>query len=493
MSHLKESKLIAIVKILSKKEFKELGIWLQSPWSQNNKHLYPFYEIIAASAPGFATDTLQKEQVFQVLFPKKKYNNRTFNNLISAFIKAVENYLSHLQFNQEKQQKQQLLGKAFLNRKRMDYFEESHQKLIEEITQKQAKNSEDYLLLKQLYHDLYFQTSTHHRYDPKNIFLEKCATNLDAYYLLERYNYLHEQAFRNKILKLPTQEKNKELAQLLHDLHQVVPLPAATLFEFRLKSNLVSHWSDYLHFKKLFLANHAELPFDLQQTFLFCCLNDVVDFNSKGEESAIEELYQWYLFGLKNDLLIQNDMITSITYNNIVLTACYVRQHDFLEHFIEDYGQRLPKKIQTIAKRWAKAQLQYVLGNYERVAKDLKDWRPKDPFFAIQAKATLLKANFKLLMEDATKLSLFNSYCLSYQQYIKRNKLYSKHRSTAYLKFIQIIRRLANLVHNHPTNDKWNRLLADIKNEPVLFGKNWLLTEIVLIMAGNRKEIDRKE
>jgi len=141
----------------------------------------------------------------------------------------------------------------------------------------------------------------------------------------------------------------------------------------------------------------------------------------------------------------------------------------------------LPKIIQSIAVQWAGAQLQYALGNYEITIETLKDWSPKDKFFAIQAKATLLKANFKLLMKDATRQTLFNSYCLSYEKYIKRNKLYSEHRSTSYLKFIQFIRKVAQLAHNNPTNQQWDNLINEIQKEKVIFGKNWLKTEITLI------------
>lgn len=493
MGALKESKLIEILSILSKKEFKELGPWLQSPWGSSNKHLFPFYQIIQQSAPKVGATTLQKEAVFKQLFPKKKYNNRTFNNLILAFTKEVENYLSHLQFKEEKQQKQLLLGKAFMSRKRIDYFEESHQKLIGQIEKKEEKSANDYLLLKQLYHELYFQASAHHRYDPDTLFLEQCMSNLDAYYLLERYSYLHEQVSREKILKLPINEKNEEIATFLGDLQDYLQLPVAGLYGFRIKTNLVHDWNDYLIFKRLFLTHHVKLPFDLQQTFLFCCLNDAVDFNSKGEESAIRELYDWYVFGLEHGLLLQNEMITSITYNNIVLTACYVQQHDFLAQFIEEYGQRLPKKIQTSAKRWANAQLQCALGNYDKVTEDLKDWKPKDKSFAIQAKATLLKANFKLYLEDPSLLNLFNSYCLSFEKYIKRNQLYSKHRSTAYLKFIQLIRRLAHLAYKEINDREWSKFLKEINNESVLFGKIWLVTEIALIRKERKQKKKRLE
>jgi len=99
--------------------------------------------------------------------------------------------------------------------------------------------------------------------------------------LLERYNYLHEQAFRNKILKLPKQETTIPIEDLVHHLQQVLSLPAAALFEFRLKTKLVNNWSDYLIFKELYKESYPHLPFVLQQSFLFYCINDVVDFNSK--------------------------------------------------------------------------------------------------------------------------------------------------------------------------------------------------------------------
>lgn len=487
MNHLDKSKLIRLLKLLSNKEFEEFEKWLNSPWCQKNKYFLPFFKIIRLAAPKFASVSLNKTLIFSLLYPAKNYDNRIFNNLILALAKEVERYLAHLQLQKDKLLQQQLLGKAFTAKKQIDLFEETNQKIIKDLETKANKSTTDYLLLSQLNHALYFQTSGHHRYQPETPTLEKTITYLNHFYLLESYGYLHEIHARAKILKLTEQLTSPNNHLLLTKLQAQLKLVPAHLYEFRLRTHLAATWSDYLAFKALYLNAFVQLHFSFQQSFLFYCINDVVDFSAKGQPEAIAELYEWYQLGLDHQLLMQDGMITGGTYNNVILTACHLEKHDFLLQFIETYTPKLPKTIRLQAKSWANAQVDYALGKYEVTIDALKDWIPDNKLYAIQTKITLLKANFKLILADSSHVERFQSYCLAFEKYIKRNQLYSVNRSTSFLKYIQYARKIALLCYKTPDTSKWKQLIKSIEEEKILFGKSWLLTEIELIRKGQNK------
>lgn len=474
-----DSKLIDLLKLLSKKEFNEFGDWLTSPWSHKNKYFLPFYEIIEKAQPKFNTPELAKHSVFKQLYgQKKKYHPGIFNNLILAFTRAVENYLAHLQLNQQETLAQQLTCQELLDRNNIDYFEENSYRLIKELEQKDGLSTFDYWTLHQLHLGIYFQPSTHYRYLPTAPDLVKGDHYLDIFYLLSKFKTLLEVKTRSQILKqIPPKSNTTTTEALANLLSTPLTLPEVELYQMRLQMEPLPDWQQYKKFKKYYKANFEKLHFSFQQIFLFSCINDAVALNSKGV-SAIKELLEWYQLGLKHGLLLQNGQLTAITFNNIILTACHEEDLQFLKDFIKKYQKKLPAKIRTTASKWATAHLNYAEGDYGLAISKLKDWLPTNPIYAIQVKATLLKANFKLSLEDDSHALHFESFCLAFEQYIRRNKVYSKDRSNAYLKCVLYCRKICKLFYTPSKNNKWSKLEKAIEKEVNLFGKDWLKGEI---------------
>lgn len=480
--HIANSKLIASLQLLSAKEFKELEYWLQSPWCKQHKKILLFYQILQKITPDYAPENLIKEDLCALLSKNKTINNKTFNNLLSEFTKQVESYLAHLHFQKNKTLQQRSLVTELLERKQVFYFEKSAQNLIQQLEKKTTKSAEDAFLLHQLYQQLYFQPSEHRRYQPKAEELSKSAIYLDTYYLLTKLKYAHENQSRVNILKEALHLEKEAETVYLFALQQKLKLPAAALYQFRLTKNTTTNWQDYLAFKDLYLNCFSQLHSSLQQVFLYCCINSVVALNSQGQPNTIQALFEWYQFGLQQGLLMQMDIISSITYNNIILTACHLNETAFLLDFVEVYQHKLPENIQKDALIWSKAHVAYILGDYETAVDTLKDATPEQTLYAIQIKSTLLKANFRWALVDATQGFRFNKYCLAFEKYIHRNDLYSKDRSIAILKYIQYTRRMVSLYHSTTEVKKWRQLLATIHTEPILFGKRWLKKEMERLM-----------
>ncbi len=481
MNHLDQSKLIQLLKLLSDKEFANLKIWLSSPWAKTNKYFIPFFNIIERTAPDFSAATLTKEKVYAQLYDNKKYNNKIFNNLLLLLTKEVENYLVQLQLRQEEDLKQQLLGKVLLAHNEVKLFEKTTQQSIKKLEKKIAKSAGDHLLLHQLNESLHFQASGHHRYKSEAPLLEQANTHLDAFYTLEKLRYLQEKAARTKILKTAPNEVDAALLALLNQLQIPLQLPVLTLYNQRLNQEKTLDVASYNSFKQVYLKLFPSLHFSFQQLFLFCCINDTLALNTRGYYLAMEELFGWYRLGLREKLLFQNDRITGGTYNNIILTACHLKEYTFLNQFIATYSAQLPEPIRDQAHLWAKEQLNYVLKNYGQVVTALNKWLPTNKVYVIQAKITLLKAHFKLAIADKSQLKSFESYCSAFEKYILRNQLYAKNKSISYLKFIQHTKKIVRLKYVGKKTQQWNSLLQVINNEAFLIGKQWLKAEIALL------------
>jgi hypothetical protein len=483
LKHLVNSKLIRLLKLLPPKSFNDFEYWLTAPWSQKNKYFIPFFKILAKAAPNFSCDSLQKEKVYITLYEKNKYDNKIFNNLLLALTKEVERYLAHLQLMQEQDLKQQLLGKVLSTHNELPLFETTTKQHIDRLEKKAAKSTTDHLLLYQLNEALHFQPSGHYRYQTMVPFLEQANLHLDAYFLLEKFKYLQEKVTRTHILQTNQLDidANTSLLALLNKIEVPLSIPAITLFKCRLNQKKTPDWNTYITFKKAYLSFFSSLHFSFQQLFLFCCINDTLALNTGGHSEAIKELFEWYQLGLNKKLLFQNGKITGGTYNNIILTACHDQKHGFLKDFIANYSKHLPEPIQAQASIWATQQLKYVLEDYTTVVTNLNQWLPSNKIYAIQAKITLLKAHYKLAINDNQQQKSFDSYCLAFERYILRNRLYAKNKRTSYLKYIQYAKKIVRLNYSTKGIQHWERLLTAIDKEPFLIGKQWLKKEIALL------------
>ena len=478
---LSNSKLILLLQTLSTKELKELKIWLSSPWSKKNKYYVPFFELLLSEAPSFSGEALVKKVIYKQLYKNKPYDNYIFNNLIRELSKEIQSYIAFLGVKQSSREQELVVRKFYLARNATDLYETLTSSINKKLDKQTGKSAEDYLYLNRLHQEIYFQASGHHRYKIDAPNLVAADEALDAFYLLEKYNYWHEAVARTKILKIEIHPLLTFDLPLLDRLQTRLRLDAIPLYQLRLQRNASLNWKIYLDFKKAFLKVFSNLSFFHQQSFLIFCINDVIQLEQMGHATALEDLLEWYQLGLSNDLLMEHGYLNENAFNNVILTASHLERADFLVGFIQEYGKKLPNTIKKDAYKWALAQLAFIQGDYPTVNKAFIDWLPKDKRYTIQAKITLLKANFKEALASKDLLKSFEDSCLAFEKYFHRNELYADDKNTSCLKFVQYARKIVHNKHNKISYKKWTTLIKAIEKEPLMLGKRWLKKEVDLI------------
>ncbi|MEM6318141.1 MAG: hypothetical protein AAF960_10755 [Bacteroidota bacterium] len=478
MENLASSKLVALAKILTPKEWKSLAYWLKAPWSKNEPQVLALYELLSPHYPGFKAKHLDKATLYQQLFPQKAYNNQQLNYLIRKFTEDLQAFLAHLKLQKDPAVQQDTLTELLLERQQIRYFEEAAFNMLTTLETKSAKSAEDFLRIFQIHQALHYQPSSHRRYGKANHHLRKANDALNEFFLLESYRHISEQSNRSSALNQPNFSVPPALTQYLAHLRkQYISMPAA-LYEFRLQRTNTD-WSTYLEFKQLFIKTRKQLPRSLQMDFLFMCINETVASVSKGQAGGLRELYQWYQWGIAENLLAQHNTITGITFNNVILTACHFDDIPLVEQFIKSYQNKLAPSLRKDAKRWATAHLAYVKGDFDTCIGLLEQQLPKQTIYTIQARLTLLKAHFKWVLADKSQGQRFQYYCLSLEQYFNRNSPYSAERTIATLRYIQYVKRIAKLSQSFSlTSKQITSLWTSIDNTPNLFGKAWLQKEL---------------
>lgn len=90
---MRDSILIALIRSLSAENLKEFKLYLESPFNRSQKKALRLFEILIKFYPEFDSDDLNKEYIYNKLFPGKTYNKNTLRNIIFDLTKSAEDFL----------------------------------------------------------------------------------------------------------------------------------------------------------------------------------------------------------------------------------------------------------------------------------------------------------------------------------------------------------------------------------------------------------------
>ena len=85
---------IELLKTLNQEELKKLKDYISSPYFNKSETLVKLYEIILKQAPDFNSRQLQKEKLYNKLYPGKKYNEQTIRSRMVELTALIKGYLT---------------------------------------------------------------------------------------------------------------------------------------------------------------------------------------------------------------------------------------------------------------------------------------------------------------------------------------------------------------------------------------------------------------
>jgi hypothetical protein len=88
-----KSKVIGIFKSFNTKELRLFGDFVTSPFFNKNEKLIKLYEELKKEYPGFKSRSFTKENVFQKIYPGKKYKDNELRRSFSGLLELCEKFL----------------------------------------------------------------------------------------------------------------------------------------------------------------------------------------------------------------------------------------------------------------------------------------------------------------------------------------------------------------------------------------------------------------
>ena len=471
--NMKNSKLIDLLKTFDSKELREFRDFVKSPFFNKNQELVLFYDYLKKIAPKFSEKKIDRNVVYQSLFPQKKYDDKHFKYLMSFLLKLAEKYVGLKAYQNQKLLPDFHILESFIDRNLEKHFQQNYQKAASQFNTPTKSNTNFYYhqyLLADISNQ-HFLSQKIRKYDTR---LQSASDYLDLFFLAKKLKYSCEILDRHQSISGEYSigmfdEISDYLESNNFDAH-----PTINIYYHILKilsSKNTGHFFEKL--KELLFDNFDDITKDEMQTMYFLTINFCVRKVRQGEKKYVEELLLLYEKGIETQILFDNEFLSPWTYKNVVKLGLGLNKFDWTENFIHKYNSSLPEPFQKDALQFNLADLYYYKNDLDKALEHLRNVEFSDIYYTLGAKVILLKIYFELNEQEAL-LSLLASFNI----YLKRNKLISNEIIQTYQNFVKIL----NILNRRKPKD-FEKLESLINDTPLLVSKNWLIKQFEKVVS----------
>jgi hypothetical protein len=481
------SQLLKICKNLSKSEFKELGRFVQSPCFNQKPEVEALYDYIAEHLGNTAlmpAVTFPKEKVFDILFPKQKYNDGLMRSTMHNLLKIIKLYLIQKELDQEETYAQILLARALRKRGFDDYFEKEIEIAFEKNKEQPFRNANFYLNeykvnLEKVEHN----RMTHRKGEiPYN----ELTVNLVGFFETELMRLgcaiLSSKAVSKRTYELPLlsetillfegkknnlmDESKTSLVQKLENTEGV----ASTIY-FNTYQALKTDNPLYFNDLKILLFTHLlNFPDTERREILLHAINFCIKKINNHESLYLNEYFELTQFGLENRILMENGILSKFTFKNAVTVALKLSKSEWVKEFIENYKQFLhPKERQTVYS-YNKAVYYFRTGDFTAAMPLLRQADFADTHADLDARCMLLQIYYETHAFDA-----LSSLLDSFSTFINRQKDIG-YQKDMYLNLIKCVKKI---IRGDMKNDTFKQqLIIEIDGTAYLAERDWLIKKL---------------
>jgi uncharacterized protein YihD (DUF1040 family) len=222
---------------------------------------------------------------------------------------------------------------------------------------------------------------------------------------------------------------------------------------------------------RLLIDFESEIAIKELRSVYYCLQNYCALQLNRGNTSFYQEMFNIYKIMIERNILPGEEDLKLGVYKNILTSGLIVKEFAWIENFIQQYTEKLPKEYRDNAENYNLAKVYFHKKEYEKVIEQLREVEYKELVYALGGKLMLLKTYFEL-KEQRPLDSLIDSFRI----YLRRNKLISKNVKQQYLNVLRFTKKLANLA---PYDKKGvQKVKEQIEACKALADKKWLIDKV---------------
>jgi hypothetical protein len=469
-----------LIKHLNKGEIKGLKLFLASPFHNKNKKLSELLNALI-SEPNIGDKGL-----FERIFKTEPYNKRWLYDAFSQLGSVVLRYVAIQRLEKDNTTWNTQVLKGFIDvedQKNAAAFAKhilkSHraQKIRDEVF---LKNSLD--LTSILYEDSAGKRTIP---DQDQDYLQKKMDDLDLFYFLSKIKSACEMYNRRNIVN---QEYRisfiAEIEDFIKDNNQLIEKSEA-LRIYLLVLKMVRDDDEHA-FQTLELHLNTgiiELSAPEQKDIYNHAQNFCIRRANKGNSNYLGTLFALYGLQIRNGIILQRGLISEWDYKTIVTLGLRQNKKDWTKEFIYAYKQYLKDSIKDNAFAFNLASFYYETNEQRKAIRTLLNVEFTDVYYNLGSRTLLLKVYFDLEDDEALE-----SQFISFNYFLKRNKLISIYQRNVHLNLIKFARSCYKLRVSKPKNansafkSKVSILQTRIDDCKEINNLNWLKSRVQLLL-----------
>lgn len=455
---------------MSAKELRELRKWVQSPAHNQRQDVMDLFEYLTSANNLHSQRALAKETVYAAVFPKQKYSDTVMRQVMHFLFKTVEDYLTYSETRSDVVRSQAMLARVYL-RKQLPRLFVKAMDTGRQLQQKQPFRNHLYFENEYLLEmENYAYQSGLSRTAPLN--LQEVSNANDVAYLA---NKLQLSCIMHSHQTVYNSEYDLQLLQtLLREIEaspSFLTIPAIAIYYYSYKA--ITHPEDKTHYQHLKnqITSHSQLfPDHEMRVILLLTINYCIGRINAGNTEFLRETFELYQQGLKDDIFLENGLLSRFTYNNIVIAGLNLREFKWVEQFIHEYSPYLDSKHREAQVHTNLARLYYEKKDYKTAMELLVQADYDDILLTLVAKTMLLKIYCEL-----DEINALDSLLASMRTYLRRKKVMGYHQAN----YRNIIRFTGKVMRVKPYDqEQQNKLKAEIEAATPLTERTWLLTQL---------------
>ncbi len=468
---MEKSLLLQVLRSCSKKEFRELRKWLHSPMHNQRQDVVRLFDYLLEDNHLYKDDFLQKEIVYRWVFGKETFDDAKLRQTIYFLNKCVEEFLIYQELRHNKVRAQIALATVYRKKKLRKPFQKNL-KVTNNLQEKQEFRNHQYLrneyfLQNELY---YFQITIKRKRIDLN--LQEVSNALDATYIADKIRQsclmlTHQSVYEKQSYDVGMLNEVLEYAKMKNFLE----FPAIAMYYYSYMS--ITDRENESHFQNL-KNEISEFGYLFPKTemmdILLSATNYCIGRMNAGHSQYIREAFELFRWGLKEQVLLDEGVLSRITFMNIVTIGNMLGEYDWVEKFIHGYKNYLEDQYRDDLVHYSLARLHFEKGDYSTAMQLFRQVEYDDILMNLNAKMM----QFKMFYEQ-DELDVVESLLESMRTYLVRKKVLGYHKAN----YKNIIRLTKKMLKINPYNKNQKaKLLKEIEEANPLAERKWLLKQL---------------
>ncbi len=467
------SKLYSLLLTFSTYDLLRFRKFITSPFFNENHELVQLFEVIKTDLTNKTGKTKDKLGFWSAIFADRPYNDTRFRRLCSDLLKLALDFLAYQTYQSNPSTVHSFLLHSLADTRLEKHFKGVVRQMEKDLAKSRNRDANyhylSYALVRRQWDHREHNTSK----TASSNFLKKADYHLDSYYLSKKLEHYCE------ALSLKSKAQSETPVQILPGLLEFLPdldyFQEPSIKGWYLVALMMQNQEEEKYFQQLKLLvekrGHCFQKKELHALFIHL-MNYCIDIKiNKGRSEYYLELLSLYKTALDQRIIFENDELNPHHYKNIITVSLHVKEFDWVERFIQEYSEHLPKADEQNALNYNLANLYFHKKEYDKVIELLREVEYKNIVYAIGSK-TLLICTYYELNEDIALDSLTDSFRI----FLRRNQLISKELRQRCMNMVRFTKKLSAI----PPYDKEavEKLKIQIENCKAVTSKKWLLEKV---------------